>query len=274
MEDWSTTLDEIEPTVKIKSSSLLLDDRKEKSMSDLQGKVVLITGASSGIGEATAHLLAKHGAEVFLGARRIERLEQIVQSITQEGGTAHACLVDVTKHEDLERFVRTAVDMRGRIDVIVNNAGVMPLSALEALKVDEWEHMIDVNIRGVLYGIAAGLPVMKKQGFGHFVNVSSIAAYQVAPTAAVYCATKFAVNAISEGLRQENTDIRVTIVSPGVTESELADSISDPAAREAMVTYRKVSIPADAIAEAIRYAIEQPQNVDVNEIVVRPVLSP
>lgn len=239
-------------------------------MSDLRGKVVLITGASSGIGEATARLLAQHGAEVFLGARRTERLEQIVQNIKQEGGSAHACLVDVTKREDLERFVRAALDMWGRVDVIVNNAGVMPLSALEAIQVDEWERMIDVNIRGVLYGIAAALPVMKKQGFGHFVNVSSVGAYQVSPTAAVYCATKFAVNAISEGLRQENTDIRVTIVSPGVTESELADSITDPAAREAMVTYRKVSIPANAVAEAIRYALGQPHNVDVNEIVVRP----
>jgi NADP-dependent 3-hydroxy acid dehydrogenase YdfG len=239
-------------------------------MSNLQGKVVLITGASSGIGEATARVLAQHGAEVFLGARRNERLEQIVRDIKQAGGTAHACLVDVTKREDLEKFVHTALEKRGRVDVIVNNAGVMPLSALEALKVDEWEGMIDVNIRGVLYGIAAGLPVMKKQGFGHFVNVSSVGAYRVTPTAAVYCATKFAVNAISEGLRQENTEIRVTIVSPGVTESELADSITDPAAREAMVAYRKVSIPADAIAEAIRYALEQPQNVDVNEIVVRP----
>jgi NADP-dependent 3-hydroxy acid dehydrogenase YdfG len=238
-------------------------------MSNLQGKVVLITGASSGIGEMTARLLAQHGAEVFLGARRGERLEQVVSDIKQEGGTAHYSLVDVTKREDLEKFVRTAVDKRGHVDVIVNNAGIMPLSALEALKVEEWEQMIDVNLRGVLYGIAAGLPVMKKQGFGHFVNVSSVGAYRVSPMAAVYCATKFAVNAISEGLRQENADIRVTIVSPGVTESELAASITDSAAREAMVAYRQVSIPA-AVAEAIRYALEQPQNVDVNEIVVRP----
>jgi NADP-dependent 3-hydroxy acid dehydrogenase YdfG len=244
--------------------------RKGEDMSDLGGKVVLITEASSGIGEATARVLAKQGAHVFLGARRTERLQKIVVDIQREGGTAYACVVDVTKRADVERFVQTAVQHYGRIDVIVNNAGVMLLSALETLKVDEWERMIDVNIRGVLYGIAAGLPVMKNQGFGHFVNVSSVGAYQVSPTAAVYCATKFAVNALSEGLRQENSDIRVTIVSPGVTESELADSISDPAAREAMVTYRKVSIPADAVAEAIRYALVQPQNVDVNELVVRP----
>ncbi|MBW4082596.1 SDR family oxidoreductase [Paenibacillus sp. S150] len=240
-------------------------------MTGTQEKVILITGASSGIGEAAARLLAGQGAAVVLGARRTDRLEQLVSAIRAEGGRADYMALDVTKREQLDSFVDFALAKYGRVDVIVNNAGVMPLSKLEALKVDEWDHMIDVNIRGVLHGIAAGIPVMKKQGFGHFVNIASIGAYSVTPTAAVYCATKYAVWAISEGLRQESEDsIRVTVVSPGVTESELAGSISDEGARQAMKEYRRISIPPESIARAILYAVEQPEDVDVNEIVVRP----
>ena len=238
---------------------------------NLAGKVVVITGASSGIGEATARLLALSGAHVVLGARRTNRLEQLAADLKAQGASAAYLETDVTRLEAVQQLVELAAQHTGQVDVVINNAGVMPLSALEELKVDEWNRMIDVNIRGVLHGIAAGLPVMKRQGFGHFVNVSSIGAYRVSPTAAVYCATKFAVNAVSEGLRQEHRDLRVTIIAPGVTTSELAESISDPAARKLMVEYRRNAIPADAIARTIRYAIEQPSDVDVNEIVVRPV---
>ncbi|MBC8122644.1 MAG: SDR family oxidoreductase [Gemmatimonadaceae bacterium] len=237
-------------------------------------KVVLITGASSGIGEATARLLARSGLHVVLGARRTDRLEKLVSEIHAEGGSAKYRALDVTSLEDMQSFVRFAKEAFGRINVIVNNAGVMPLSKLEALKIDEWNRMIDVNIRGVLHGIAAGLPLMQQQGRGQFINISSIGGHAVSPTAAVYCATKFAVGAISEGLRQEVTNIRVTVISPGTTESELADSISDSEARQGMQDFRKITIPADAIARAILFAIEQPDDVDVSEIIVRPTASP
>ncbi|MES4907540.1 MULTISPECIES: SDR family oxidoreductase [unclassified Streptomyces] len=237
-------------------------------------KVVLVTGASSGIGEATARRLAADGHHVLLGARRADRLEALVQEITANGGSAACRPLDVTDAAGVRDFVSASAERWGRVDVMVNNAGVMPLSPLEALKVDEWDRMIDVNIRGVLHGIAAALPVMRRQGGGHFVNVASVGAYEVSPTAAVYCATKFAVRALSEGLRQESGgDIRVSVVSPGVTESELADSISDPDAREAMKWYRAVAIPASAVADAIAFAVSRPAEVDVNEIVVRPVAS-
>ncbi|MGC5771170.1 SDR family oxidoreductase [Paenibacillus pabuli] len=243
-------------------------------MSNVKGKVVMITGASSGIGEATARVLAEQGAHVVIGARRTERLEALASAIRSEGGSVEYQSLDVTQLEEMKAIVELALTRFGRLDVILNNAGVMPLSPLESLKVDEWNRMIDVNIRGVLHGIAAGLPVMKKQGFGQFINIASIGAYTVSPTAAVYCATKYAVRAISEGLRQEvGGDIRVTLVSPGVTESELAESISDDEARELMKDYRSISIPASAIAQSILYAISQPAEVDVNEIVVRPTAS-
>ncbi|WP_152404121.1 SDR family oxidoreductase [Paenibacillus cellulositrophicus] len=240
-------------------------------MSQINGKVVVITGASSGIGEATAKLLASRGAHVVMGARRVEKLEALASLIEAEGGSALYQQLDVTNIEQMQSIIRLAQSRFGRVDVIVNNAGVMPLSPLEALKIDEWNRMIDVNIRGVLHGIAAGLPVMKEQQSGHMINVASIGAYSVTPTAAVYCATKYAVRAITEGLRQEiDADIRVTLVSPGVTESELAESITDDGAREFMKTYRRNALPASAIARAIAYAIEQPADVDVNELVVRP----
>jgi len=242
-------------------------------MNDCTGKVVLVTGASSGIGEATARLLASHGATVLLGARRAQRLERIVRDIADEGGIAEACSLDVTSLEQAKAFADHAISRFGRIDVIVNNAGVMPLSPLEALRVEEWNRMIDVNIRGVLHGIAAVLPVMKTQGSGQVINIASIGAHAVSPTAAVYCATKYAVWAISEGLRQENTDIRVTTICPGVTESELAESIGDPSGRELMKDFRKIAISPVAIAQAIQFAISQPADVDTSEIIIRPVRS-
>lgn len=243
-------------------------------MNNIQEKVVLITGASSGIGEGCARLLAEKGARVVLGARRVERLEQLVADIRAAGGQAIARRLDVTDASDVQAFVDTAMAEYGRVDVLLNNAGVMPLSMIEALKLDEWNRMIDVNIRGVLHGIAAALPVMQAQRSGQIINVASIGAYRVSPTAAVYCATKYAVRAISDGLRQEvGGDIRVTLVSPGVVESELAESISDEGARDAMREFRKVAISPSAIARAVAYAIEQPADVDVSELVVRPTAS-
>lgn len=242
--------------------------------SNIQGKVILITGASSGIGEATARLLAQKGAKVVLGARRTDRMERLVGEIRESGEIAMARQLDVTQRHEVQTFVDAALSDFGRIDVIINNAGVMPLSPLAALKVDEWDRMIDVNIRGVLHGIAAVLPVMQKQGRGQVINVASIGAHAVSPTAAVYCATKYAVWAISDGLRQESPDIRVTTISPGVTESELAESISDEQGREEMKAFRKVAISASAIARAICFAVEQPDDVDTSEIIVRPTASP
>ena len=243
-------------------------------MQGIRDKAVLVTGASSGIGEATARLLGRRGAHVVLGARRTERLKAVTDAIRKEGGKAEFRALDVTNLEDMKDFASFALESCGRIDVIVNNAGVMPLSKLEELKINEWDRMIDVNIRGVLHGIAATLPIMKRQGSGQIINLSSIGGHHVHPTAAVYSATKFAVIAISEGLRLENDRIRVTVISPGVTESELADSISAEGAREAMKQFRQIAIPSEAVARAIAYAIEQPDDVDVNEIIVRPTASP
>ena len=237
-------------------------------------KVVLVTGASSGIGEATARLLAARGHRLVLGARRTERLEALASEIRTAGGHAEYRALDVTRLDDMRAFVAFAESLCGPPDVIVNNAGVMPLSPLSALKVDEWDRMIDVNVRGVLHGIAAALPGMEARGSGHVINVSSIGGHAVSPTAAVYCATKFAVRAISEGLRQETDKVRVTVVSPGVVESELADSISDAQARDAMKSFRRIALSPEAIARAIAYAIDQPDDVDVSELIVRPTASP
>jgi NADP-dependent 3-hydroxy acid dehydrogenase YdfG len=243
-------------------------------MSGIQGKVILITGASSGIGEATARILASKGGRVVLGARRTDRLANLVKEIRDAGGVAHFQTLDVTKLKDVQAFADFALETHERIDVVVNNAGVMPLSKLEELKIDEWNRMIDVNIRGVLHGIAAALPIMKNQGSGQIINLSSIGGNAVHPTSAVYSATKFAVIAISEGLRLENDKVRVTVISPGVTESELADSISAAGARQAMKEFRQIAIRPEAIGRAIAFAIEQPDDVDVNEIIVRPTASP
>ena len=240
-------------------------------MGVLSNKVILITGASSGIGEATARHLAALGAHVVLGARRTDRLEVLAGEIAAGGGSARFQALDVTDPASMDAFVVFALEITGTIHALVNNAGIMPLSPFAALKTEEWNRMIDVNIRGVLHGIASALPVMKAQGFGHFVNLSSIGGHRVWPSCGVYSATKFAVRAISEGLRMENDDIRVTIVSPGVVESELADTISDPQARAAMQAFRAIALTPDAIARAIGYAVSEPGDVDVNEIIVRPV---
>ena len=233
-------------------------------------KTILITGASSGIGAAIARELGKTGARLALGARRTDRLEQLAEEI---GGEVLVHRLDVTDRVDVAAFADAARERFGRVDAIVNNAGVMPLSPMASLKVDEWDRMVDVNIKGVLHGIAAVLPEMTARGSGHVINIASIGALRVVPTAAVYCATKYAVRALSEGLRQENDRIRVTCVHPGVVESELADTITDPAAAEAMKTYRAIALKPEAIARAVRYAIEQPDDVDVSEIVVRPTAS-
>ncbi len=233
-------------------------------------KAILITGASSGIGAAIARDLAGAGAKLMLGARRTDRLAALAQEIRERGGEVVTRRLDVTDRNDVAAFAKAACEAFGRADVVVNNAGVMPLSPMSSLKVDEWERMIDVNLKGVLYGIAAVLPEMTVRGSGHIINIASIGALSVSPTAAIYCATKFAVRAISDGLRQENDRIRVTCIHPGVVESELAESITDPVAAELMQTYRSIALKPEAIAQAVRYAIEQPADVDINEIVVRP----
>ena len=243
-------------------------------MSGIEGKVIAITGASSGIGEATARELARLGATVVLGARRADRIDALAAGITAAGGKAIAVQTDVTDIEAVRRLAQHALDAFGQIDVFVNNAGVMPLSPLDQLKVDEWNTMIDVNIRGVLHGIAAALPQFTQAKRGQFVNLSSIGGRTSFATAAVYCGTKFAVQAISEALRQEvGGGIRVTIVAPGVVESELADTISDPATLAYMKDFRSVALTPDAIGRAVAFAIEQPADVDVSEIIVRPTAS-
>jgi NADP-dependent 3-hydroxy acid dehydrogenase YdfG len=235
-------------------------------------KVVVITGASSGIGEITARHLASLGAPVVLGARRLERLEAIASDIRAQRGRAEIAAVDVTKRQDVEALVRTAETAFGRLDVMINNAGLMPLSRLDQTKVDDWERMIDINLKGVLYGIAAALPIMRRQNGGHIINMASTAGLRVRPTMAVYSATKFAVRAISEGLRQEATayNIRSTIISPGPTETDLPASVTDPDAVAAVREQHQIAMPSLSVAQAIAFAISQPAEVDVNEIVLRP----
>ncbi|WP_275466552.1 SDR family oxidoreductase [Streptomyces noursei] len=235
-------------------------------------KVVLITGASSGIGEATARRLAAAGHHLVLGARRTDRLAALAEDIGARAGSAVPHELDVTDPTSVRSFVAAAHDRYGRIDVLVNNAGVMPLSRLDALRVDEWNRMIDVNLRGVLHGIAAVLPHMQAQRSGHIVNISSVSGLRVDPTAAVYSATKHAVRALSEGLRQESRELRVTVISPGLTRSELTGSIGDSAVKGAVEGQMGIAIPAAAIGEAVHYAIAQPSDVDVNELVVRPTV--
>jgi NADP-dependent 3-hydroxy acid dehydrogenase YdfG len=235
-------------------------------------KVVLITGASSGIGAGIARELAAAGARLMLGARRTDRLDALANEL--RGARLATRHLDVTDRDSVAAFAAAGREAFGRVDAIVNNAGVMPLSLMASMKVEEWERMVDVNIKGVLYGIAAVLPEMTARGSGHIVNIASVGALTVSPTAAVYCATKFAVRAISDGLRQERNDIRVTCIHPGVVESELADTITDPAAAGAMRQYRAIALQPDAIGRAVRYALEQPDEVDVNEIVVRPTRAP
>ncbi|WP_121967961.1 SDR family oxidoreductase [Leptolyngbya sp. BC1307] len=240
-------------------------------MSEIQNKVVIITGASSGLGEATARRLAKGGAKLMLAARREDRLKELADDINKAGGTAKYQLTDVTDRSQVEALAKATHQAYGQIDVLVNNAGLMPLSPLAALKVDEWDKMIDVNIKGVLYGVAAVLPIMKQQKSGHIINLSSVAGHQVFPSGVVYCATKFAVKAISEGIRLEgNGEIRSTNISPGAVDTELTSTIShEESAKNADQMYG-VAIDADAIARAIAYAIEQPSDVDINEMIIRP----
>lgn len=243
-------------------------------MENIKGKVVVITGASSGLGESTARHLASLGAKVVLGARRVDRLEQIVADIKADGGEATLLQTDVTKREEVQALVDAAVSTFGRIDVLVNNAGLMAMAPLDAGKVEEWDAMIDINIKGVLYGIAAALPVFRKQESGHFINLSSVGGIKVAaPVGVVYSGTKFAVHAISEGLRVEaGGKIRTTTLSPGAVDSELKFGSSDSASAEAMKEIYKMAIPADSVARAIAFAIAQPADVDINEIVLRPTV--
>lgn len=236
-----------------------------------KGKVVAITGASSGIGEAVACLLGAAGAKVVLGARRTERLAAVASRIKAAGGNAATRPLDVTDRASMAAFVDAAVAEFGRLDVFVSNAGVMLLGHLAEGKVNEWERMVDVNVKGVLFGLAAALPVMRSQGSGHLINVASVAGHRVTPGAAVYCSTKFAVRALAEGFRQEaGPNIRSTIVSPGVVLTELPDHVTDSRMAEASRAAYAIAIPADAVARAILFAIEQPADVDVNEIIVRP----
>lgn len=237
------------------------------------GRVVLITGASSGIGEATARLLAAHGARVVLGARRTDRLQKIVAEIRAGGGSAEYMSLDVASREEVSAFVAFARQQFGRVDVMFNNAGVMPVSPMNALKTDEWDRIIDVNIRGVLNGIAAVLPVMEAQGSGHIINTASTGAHAVGAQFGVYCASKYAVRVISEGLRQETDKLRVTVISPGVTESELGSDISVESTARAVQQLRSIALTPDAIARAVLYAISQPADVDVSEMIIRSVRS-
>ncbi|HUL44957.1 MAG TPA: SDR family oxidoreductase [Bacteroidota bacterium] len=240
---------------------------------NIKGKVVVITGASSGLGEAAARHLSSEGAIVVLGARRTDRLNALTAEITKTGGKALAMTTDVTKYEQVKRLVDTAVKTYGRIDVMINNAGLMPQSPLERTKVDEWNQMVDVNIKGVLYGIASALPHMIKQRSGHIINVSSVAGHKVRPNGAVYSATKHAVRVLSEGLRQEVKpyNIRTTIISPGAVESELPNTITETDIADSINKfYDDVAIPADSFARCVAFAISQPEEVDINEILFRP----
>lgn len=236
-------------------------------------KVIILTGASSGIGESIARHLARQGHKLVLGARRTDRLASLTAELCAEGAQVDFLACDVTRRSDTRQLADYALKQYGRIDVMINNAGVMPLSPMRSLKVDEWDLMLDVNIRGVLYGIAAVLPTMQAQQAGHIINIASIGALAVSPAAAVYCATKFAVRAISDGLRQESRQLRVTVINPGVVESELADTITDDEARAAMAHYRQIALKPEAIAAAVSWAIDQPGEIDVNEITVRPTAS-
>jgi NADP-dependent 3-hydroxy acid dehydrogenase YdfG len=241
--------------------------------SNIAEKVVVITGASSGIGESTARLLAARGAKVVLGARRKDRIDTLVRDIRGAGGNALGFKTDVTQRDQVEELVQGALKQHDRIDVIVNNSGIMPIAPVAALKVEEWDRMIDVNIKGLLYSVAAVLPIMQRQKAGHIINIASVAGFKVfAPGGTVYSATKFAVRAITEGLRVElkQDNIRTTMISPGVVATELPESSSDEATRKSVRELYRIAIPVDSIVRAIAYAIEQPVEVEIDEIVIRP----
>lgn len=240
---------------------------------NIEGKVVVITGASSGLGEASARFLSAEGAIVALGARRAERINALADELTQSGRKALAVTTDVTELHQVKKLVDSAVQTYGRVDVMLNNAGLMPHSPLERLKVEDWDQMINVNIKGVLYGIAAALPYMKEQKSGHFINVSSVAGHQVRPGGVVYAATKHAVRIISEGLRMEVKpyNIRTTVISPGAVDTELVDRITEPDIREGVRKLTdEIALPADTFARMVAFAMSQPEDVDVNEILFRP----
>jgi NADP-dependent 3-hydroxy acid dehydrogenase YdfG len=240
---------------------------------NIEGKVVVITGASSGLGEATARLLSEQGATVVLGARRADRIEALAAELNGNGGRALAVATDVTDRGQVKALVDAAAQAYGRVDVMINNAGLMPHSPLERLKVGDWEQTIDVNLKGVLYGIAAALPYMQEQRAGHFINVSSVAGHKVSPAGAVYAATKHAVRALSEGLRQEVKayNIRTTVISPGAVATELPDSITEADVSQGIHEfYETIAIPADSFARMVAFAVSQPEDVDVNEILYRP----
>ncbi len=241
----------------------------------LAGKVVAITGASSGIGAATARLLAARGATVVLGARRAERLDALAQEIAAAGGTAASCVVDVARHDDLERLVATAVERFGRLDVLVSNAGIARLGPLADGDLDGWDAMIDINLRGVLHGIAAAMPVFRSQGEGHLVTTVSTSGLKIVPTQGVYAATKNAVRTLLEALRQESTDglLRTTAISPGYVRTELVDAVADPVAREQVQrSMERLAIAPEAVARAIAFAIEQPRDVEIGELTIRPTV--
>ncbi len=245
-------------------------------MLSLHGKIVAITGASGGIGEATARLLAQRGATVVLAARRSERIDAIAQEVQEQGGRAATCVVDVTRAEDLQRLVAATIDQYGRIDVLVNNAGIAPISPLADVDTESWSAMIDVNLRGMLNGVAAALPAFREQGSGHLVSIVSVAGLSgVSPSMAVYAATKNAVRTVHEGLRRESTDgvVRTTAISPGYIRTDLADSMADPNIREqTRKNMDAVGIPPAAVARAVTFAIEQPSDVEIGEINVRPTV--
>lgn len=249
------------------------DRGRPEDCRNIEGKVVVITGASSGLGAAAARHLAERGARTILGARRLERLDAVVDDIARAGGTAAARATDVTDAAQVQALVDFAVETHGRIDVLINNAGVMPHSPLERRKIDDWNRTIDVNLKGVLYGIAAALPHMQRQRSGHIINVSSVAGHRVGPGSAVYAATKTAVRVISEGLRQEVKpwNLRTTVISPGAVDSELTASITEPdVAAGIRQFYDRHRIPSESFARAVAFAISQPADVDINEILFRP----
>lgn len=241
-------------------------------MSTVNGKVIAITGASSGIGQASALLLAERGAKLVLGARGTDRLQALADRIVASGGDAVWVRTDVKQRGDLSQLVKLACDRYDKLDVLISNAGVGPISPLDELRVEDWEDMIDINLKGVLYGIAAALPIFRKQGFGHFINTASVAAHRIVPNMAVYAGTKIAVRAISEGLRQEAGDkLRVTVISPGFTRTNFAESMTNQQVKaQTVASMEKFVMSPDAIARAIAFAIEQPADVDVGEIIVRP----
>ena len=241
---------------------------------NISGKVVIITGASSGLGEATARHLAEKGARVVLAARRKDKLDALVAELVNAGGQAVAYQTDVTSQDDVKALIQGAIDTFGRLDVLVNNAGLMVIAPLSEGRVDEWDRMIDINIKGLLYGVAAALPVFQQQNSGHFINIASVAGLKVfSPGGTVYSGTKFAVRAISEGLRHEvGGRIRTTTIEPGAVDSELKFGSSHQASRDFVVDFYQQAIPADSVARAIAFAIEQPADVDINEIVLRPTV--